>query len=54
MASRKRQSIPLQEALNYILDSDYDTDMDSSTGGMSSGEEEELYLSLRSFDHISL
>lgn len=41
MASRNSKSIPLQQALDFLLESD-DNDLDSSTGGMSSGEEEEL------------
>ena len=54
MASRKKQSIPLQQALDYVLDSDYDTDLDSSTGGMSSAEEEELDKQLTIASEINL
>lgn len=36
MTTRRMKNIPLQEALDYVLDSD----LDSSSSGMSNGEEE--------------
>ena len=54
MASRKKQSLSLNQALDYVLDSDYNSELDSSTGGMSSGEEEELDKQLSTPSEINL